>query len=583
MDMPSLFYADDVAGLSSSITGIQRLLHLVRLWSGAWHCTVSTKRGKTEAIAFVPGQTEAQAIGYAPLVYGAETVSWVAEYRYLGYPLRYDLDEAALLQSQLRKLLGGFHRYFTRNHVSRSLAAGLQVQLYRTTSASAADYLRSILIHSPLLCGTLDREILRACRHMLGHHRHTSAALVWATTQMLPTVAVVAREQERLHLQLTNSLYHGSLSNSLLAALAAEPRSRGSYQGRFTNWLHCKNIVFARLLSRGAVLSQPACYSDISRAAHAHGRSVGYLVIRNQLRKAYPPPAGDPSIDAALPPPSRGSSRHFASLTFHMWAEPRELGVAYGHTPLSLHGPGCSGSLLGLSRAARYPGLSSLNLGTEALSRWPFDTSGWRPVQPGDDDYAGPEPLQSPPAGQTDATSRAPFRERFLLRHCTLCPPTSAATELSPYHLACECLHPALVTYRRQLLQSVPGLVSSICGSIRDALMRAEIDAPCLSGTQIAALETLARYTMPTALAETEQRFICYWLLNGYTWPACIAADHQPAAAALGMLFDATNATHRWLRPLADHWLSWCESSITDLARCWRQALSSSGQQHPFS
>ena len=292
--MPSLFYADDVAGLSSTTTGLQRLMHLVRLWSRAWGCIVSTKRGKTEAMAFVPGQTVEDATSYAPLTYGSETVNWVSEYRYLGYPLRSDLNEAAILQVQLRKLLGGFHRYFTRNHINRALAVGLQIQLYRTTTASAADYLRSILVHNPALCSSLDREILRACRHMLGHHRHTAAALIWATTQLQPTIAVVAREQERLHLQLTNSLYAGSLSHRLLAALAAEPRSRATYQGPLTNWLHVKNIVFERLMSRGATCPSPASYSDISRCAHVHGRSVGYLTVRQQLRRAHSPPPWAP-------------------------------------------------------------------------------------------------------------------------------------------------------------------------------------------------------------------------------------------------------------------------------------------------
>ena len=279
-----------------------------------------------------------------------------------------------------------------------------------------------------------------------------------------------------------------------------------------------------------------------------------------------------------------------------MWAEPHTLGEAYGHTPLSLHGPGCSGSLLGLSRTSRYPAVASLNLGSEALARWPFVPDGWRPHGAGDDDYAGPEPLSSatPPASTR-------FQDRFQRFNCPICPPPSStaaaaavAAELTPYHLVCECQHPALLAFRRQFLHALPSLIDAIVQGLEDARTSDALDLADqydnppddpvrLSSSENTALQQLRRRAMPLALPSREQRFIAYWLLNGVTWPALAALRHQPSAAALGKHFDGTDVPHRWLRRIADFWLQWSEDHIRRLAYFWQLALSQEGARSPYA
>jgi hypothetical protein len=74
-------------------------------------------------------------------------------------------------------------------------------------------------------------------------------------------------------------------------------------------------------------------------------------------------------------------------------------------------------------------------------------------------------------------------------------------------------------------------------------------------------------------VASEEDRFLLYWTLTAWPWPAAVACDAQPTARALGEVFDKVAVKHRWLRRLARTWLRWSEGAIIDLAAAWNAAI----------
>ena len=295
---------------------------------------------------------------------------------------------------------------------------------------------------------------------------------------------------------------------------------------------------------------------------------------------------------------TRGSARHLASLTFFMFAEAADLGTRYGCTPLSIVGPGCSGSLLGIVKQGRYQALSRFRLGDEALAMWPFDPSQSPPIAPGMDTDAGPEAVRAAPLHRDGE-----YANRFVERQCPLC----RIGILSTYHLTCECLDPRMLRCRSDLLSSLPGLVAAIASECARAI---HLDAACDGGsvnvysshtdnvnvdtgadsaqsTRFSFLPPEQRDAVRNAslaplghsghLQTDEERFVLYWLTTASPWPSRVATMQQPLAQGLGALFDRylTAAQNRWITRLASRWLSWSESAVTSssIGSAWQEAL----------
>ena len=162
-------------------------------------------------------------------------------------------------------------------------------------------------------------------------------------SRLLTAAGICARERERLRLQLLHTSYPNAIAARLMRALEAEPRTRPSLYGRYANWAHQLQNHRAREARHGATLGDPDCYIDTNCVCHVCGRHVSFLEVQRLLQKQRPPGG------SALPPPSRGSAAHTAALHFSMTSHVAELGDKYGSTPVSIIGPGCSGSLLALA------------------------------------------------------------------------------------------------------------------------------------------------------------------------------------------------------------------------------------------
>jgi hypothetical protein len=272
-----LLFADDLAALCDAPALVQRTLDLVAAWCTAWGMKVGIGQGKTEAMAFEPapltpssgsGGGGGDAHGGAaqrlpPLSCAGAPVLWSGVYRYLGCMVRDDLLDGEMTAKLLQRLRFGFHRFFTRNRLVRALPVATQLQVYRSTTVVAIEYLRCLLCLSARDNTALDAETRRAARAITGHPTGTSNVLVAAVTGLLPAEAACLRERERLwqHFHLTP--FRNDVAVRLFEALQREPRSRASTTGRLANWAHVVERYRQRAREAGVVFDPPACYCDI--------------------------------------------------------------------------------------------------------------------------------------------------------------------------------------------------------------------------------------------------------------------------------------------------------------------------------
>ena len=550
-----LLYADDVVVLADSPEQLQHALSLIHDWCEAWGMEVSVGQGKTEAITFASGLSDDEAVStHAPLRCGGARVDWVAEYRYLGYMLRHDLDDKSTVKKLAGKLIGNFERYFTRNGYVRGSSVMMQLQVYKTCATGSINYLRSVVGLDSSVRDQLDTLVKSATRMIASLPPHSSTVLAWMRSRLFTAAGICARERERLRLQLLHTSYPDAIAAQLCRALEAEPVTNASRQGKLANWAHQLRCARSKEAEKhGAVLGVPSCYADIQRVCHVYGRDVSYLEVQRLMWKQHPGPAIQ-SIETALPPRSRGSAVHTAALHFHMVTPPWMLGERHGRTPVSISGPGCSGSLIALADQRVFPTVAAAQLGSEALHIPPFAVS------------------------SEEELKATPYAERFVATPCPLC----GAPEESVYHLVTECTHASMVALQGWLQPRVVAQVLTIATGAVGALRRAHEWASPQSVLEQAALDFLRAAPQSLDPSSASSRFLTYWLLMGIPWPRWVGlplgdAEGQPQSyplvSGLGSMFDALNVQPSHLREWANQWLGWSEESLKELARVRREAV----------
>ena len=518
-------------------------------------------------MAFVPGSpADTESGGAIPLTCAGTPIHWTEQYRYLGFMLRSDLREEEAVKKREHFIEAGFCRTFTHNSSNRSMCEGAKLQMYHVGCLGAANYLGPILPMNPAALRQRDKRVLNHSRQILGLPRNCSSDLVLALSQLPAAEGSIARDKMRFQLQLRLLPYATPIARLLFAALGDERESRRTTQGLHCNWAHGTRRAIAAAVARGAVVDAAAGCWDIARAAHVFGRSLAYISAQDRVRRAHPELQAHSDQPVRLPPNCRGSARHFASLSFGLSKPVQSLGLQHGCTPLSAKGPGCSGWLLAIARKGPYPAYASFLLGNEALHRWPFAAEGRGaaapPLDPVDDMECGPE--DSPPRAPEDYTVR------FAQRACPLC----GADDLSTFHLVCECTHLVIVEARERALASLATLYSSIrerCRALRGAADADRGPSARADGSRAETVTDLLLDWQALPLSP-EGQFLLYWTVAACPWPATAAAAGQPTAQSLGEMFDSVLMRHQLLRPLADLWLCWSESTIKDFAAAWARA-----------
>ena len=608
-----LLYADDLAAVDTMPAGLQRALNYVKVWADAWGMRVNCSEGKTEAIWFAPGSVPKP----APLSCGGETVKFVDSYVYLGHTLWYDMRGGA--KDHIGPVVANFAKRFTYCTAMRRAAVSSQLQMFKTCVQGAANYLRGIALLTDAEADGIDVYTRRAGRLMLGLPK-CGNELVWALSGLLTARGTNAREMHRIDLQLRHTA-HTDLDVVKVVAATALRRPQPARQAgaafkpdRFTCWTHAHDMVTERERALGAVLLEPTSYADIADAAFVFGRSVSFNEAQREVRNAMPL-GGD---TASLPPRSNGSSKHAGWLLCYMPFSAADLGSSR-HTPLSVLGPGCSGSLHTLADHSLARAPANAALGNEALHCYPFleevrvrkpkkGRRAKRAKRAKRDGSAAPGAAPPPkskraehakrgaaaaPAAQAEAEAehhgndsdpegdappepparpRNDYAKRYEHAPCRLC---HAADSSSIYHLITACPHAAMVAARADLRRSLPVIISAIvrdCAAATFGASRVAATKASQAESAALALITASDGVLPD---NDDGRMLAYRILVGTPWPRdpmARAGGTFPAAAALGAVFDATTAPPARLRGMAARWLAWSDSQLCSIARRWRLA-----------
>ena len=527
-----LLYADDLLGFADTAAELQRVLSYVEQWASAWGMALNAGVGKTEAM-YVDANGQAQLPVALPLrLRDGRPVQWTSRYRYLGYYLRSDLrddDAVGFLFSHLDYL---WNVHFVHNGLVRHASAAFQMQYYSTMVQGSLRHLRALTTLSSTDTVKLDKVLNSHIRAIFDMRRATPVDLVSAAGAMLPWHAVHVQEHERLYLQLRESRYPQSIAARVFRLAQVDP-TVGVALSR-TNWVRSWERKRSELAALGAPLARAGlAYHLVSAAASKFGRAVALLKWQAAGRDRNDITAATARVDSTMTPSYKPKSA-VADLFERFLAPLSSLGPHRGFTPLSTHGPGCSGSLLSRCNIAaqRLAPIVWIRTGAAALSSPLFKTG---PV----DSYAA---------------------------HATPCPVCPGPTVLDGFHLITECVHPVVKAWRGRCERSLCSMVDKLMSVMLDERDRAGRDTD-------ATLLDRAVAAIRGSDFDTEQGdFLLYRFLAAHPWSERVAAPGMRAVRLLGRVFDLAGVPHRFERPVSDVWCRWSLKWLWQLSHAWRAA-----------
>jgi len=526
-----LLYADDLIGFANSIEELQRLLSYVEQWSSAWGMKLNTGIGKTE-VMLVDADCRAPLPVALPLhLSDGRLVHWTARYRYLGYYLRSDLrddDAVEFLFSHLDYL---WNVHFVHNGLVRHASATFQMQYYSTMVQGSLRHLRALTSLSAADATKLDKMLLAHIRRIFGMRQATPIDMVSAAGAMLPWHAVHAQEHERLYLQLRESRYPQSIAARVFRLAQADP-SIGVALNKL-NWVRGWERKRTELGALGAPLAPVGlAYHLVAAAAGKFGRAVAFVRWQQEGRHRNDITQATQRCDSSMPP-SRVPKAAVADLFERFLVPVSALGDHRAFTPLSTHGPGCSGSVPSRSNIAapRLAPIFWARTGAAAMNSRLFDL------------------------GCAGHAAHAAA--------CTRCP---GPTLLDAFHLIAECTHPVIEAWRNRCVQSLRALTVKLTD-----VMLAERDR----AGRVSDQHLFDRAIIAVREAEFDSAqgdFLLYRFLVVHPWSERVAAPGMQAVRLLGRVFDASGVFHRFERPCSDLWCRWSLRWLWRLSQAWKQA-----------
>ncbi len=426
LTLRALLYADDVVVLAPSRAAAQTALGHVRDWASVWGLELGDGALKTAAMAFpVPGRGVPaplpQALPFtrasvnSPELTADEerrSVPFVQCYKYLGLWLWPDLSEKvpppagkedeeppSRVASLVATMRANWNRYFVRNRLVYRAAPAFALQIFRTVVLGAGNYLLSLTYPSSDVCKAIDAFAKEAVRTISGFGKRDPAQALWSEGRISSASAVLARERTRLHLRLLNPVETDREDGDVrppMTTLAArvyqlvraervardiKPCKRRPPATHSWAWW-VKDLHTRHAEQYGVSVPTPKHPSDVPRAAAVYGRALDFAVWRATGLKTRPPNMGAQPGAAPEPvtydsrPPTGPPLATLAWLNLEYRQTPSDLDERRNATPLSVRGPGCSGSILAavsvrLSRLA-VMAINNLRLGKQALFRRPL-------------------------------------------------------------------------------------------------------------------------------------------------------------------------------------------------------------------
>jgi len=504
-------------------------------------------------------------------------VTWAKGYRYLGLPMTADLDWGPYFDKRVANLNYGYARYFRYNSVIHRLPLCAQVQLLQTLVISGVNYLIGALPTTAAQSRKMDAAARRSVRRIFGIPSKAPTALVDAEATFLPFSSTILMHQIRLYLSIKHNPFQQIPAAQILKFEEAAKVTASSFTARTTREI----ATLGQPEGRGAD-AQPtfAMPKDISSPAGIHNvvvclkRADAFRASRTDLphggvpngRHAAAHLAG--AAAAAIRPPATPPKAHVSALHCVGIVRPADLGNVHYATPFSCVGSGgCSGGVLRITdvvRGVKAGLIMKLRMGRAGFSYPPFRR---RPpktatslADAGNEAVLGasnaPAPASQPPAtaGFVELSSHP--------GHCPMCNAdgrhSDDAHEDSPFHLLCECTHPAISAARGQLQAAAPPFIAKLCKSLAEAggAGNARVQAAAT-----AAAAALAGGALDWSSADGKH--VLYRMVLATPFPAAMVVAAAPAAGplplslALGTLFDSVIVPTHPLRRPCGLWALW--------------------------
>ena len=528
-----LLYADDLLGFADSAAELQRLLNYVKQWADAWGLALNTGAGKTEAMCVDVRAPNGAWAAMQPLqLDDGRLVRWTTQYRYLGYHLRCDLSDegaVAFLFSHLDYL---WNAHFVHNGLVRHASAAFQMQYYSTMVQGSLRHLRALTTIGAVDSARLEAKLRGHVRDIFDMRISTPVEMVSAMGAMLPWHAVHAQEHERLYLQLRESRYPQSIAARVFRLAQADPQLGAS--GATRNWVRMWEKQRTALAAHGIPLPRPGlAYHLVPIAASKFGRAVAFIKWQASGRaRSGPALAAQPCY--AGDAPSQRPIDAVADLYERFSAPLSSLGDHRAFTPLSTHGPGCSGSVPARTNVAarRLGPIMWARTGAAAMSTRLFNF------------------------GRLDHSARA-----------TQCPLCRGTAPLDFYHLAVECVHPVIDAWRARCEAAARRFLPTLLR----LLARERDRAGCEPEDRL--FDRACRAMRRLDLDSSQGDFIVYRFLIAHPWSETMARPHMRCVRLVGRIFDLPGVYHRFERPALDLWCRWSVRWIWQLSHAWREAI----------
>ena len=457
-------------------------------------------------------------------------VCWTVSYRYLGYPLRSDLRDTDVFASMYEHLDYLWNTHFRANGIVRHASAAFQMQFYCTMVQGSLRNLRALTTICAKGATQLDKTLLGHIREIFGlKKRGTPIDLVSALGAMLPWHAVHAQEHERFYLQMSNSLFPESIAVRMFRLAQADPQIGASFAKR--NWVAAWERDRLSYAALGVPLAAPGLrYELIPAKSGIFGRNVAFVKWKLDGKSRVP---DLPICDASVAP-SYKPTLAVANLFENYHAPLLSMGTHRYFTPLSAHGPGCSGSILSRSNiaASQLGPIIFARCGAAAMS----------------------SPLFLVDGEAIDYAAHA--------RPCRLC----GSTPVDAYHLISECNHASIDRWRQSTEAAARCLVTSLTTLMADERDRAGRRPEHLLFRRIRCAIKNLNFDSP------EGDFVLYRLVVAQPWSERMACPGMRSVRLLGRAFDLAGVYHRFERPILDQWSRWSKSMLWSLSRAWRGA-----------
>jgi hypothetical protein len=566
-------------------------------WANAWGMTLGIGAGKTEAIAFTDPALPRAAL--APLVTAHGTIPWVDKYRYLGYHVRWDLDEA-----HIRNRLPGAMKYAARklmyaSPLVRSLPLSTQVQLLRTYVLSTLTYLAPLLQLTQRQWKPIDSAFSGIIRDALpaGGIRGPPSMPSFVTNIVpAPTLALVHRQRIVLTIKHLPELHPDALVTRVMTCVAAgQPGTNIAHAKSWLSYTASAMAALNKLLGYTVPCPDPVARHDIHREVARFTFRAGagewraLVVKRDKVITAH---AGDASVR-----PRHLPQQAALADVMLVGQRARVLEEADRHPALSVLGPGGVGPIWTMSRLTPNELRAPIQA---AYGKWALYMRPWVTVSA----YgtAGLDPdgqlRVTTATGDVHMTVKELGRRRNTEAHCPVC--FSASEVEDPWHVAHECTAAHVVSARLRIHATVGAMLAAVLRGLIVAHehvsavhvgLLADVEAAVATLVPPVVVEVVEEiageaapipppHLPPLEWDSAEGQFILFRLLLMLPFPATAAGPGQTHVARLGRVFDQVRLPRRHLTRFIRPWVRWAAHHMSKLVAARKLAHKEKGAKN---